>query len=158
MAKEDLMDYVPLVAGVFAGELIDEMGYIETFTGTIAPGFTGIIKAGLGVGIAYLGITKAEGAAKDFLIGMGAPLVIAGIKQQFMPTLAARPALRAPVVVAPARLTPYARPTGLYQGHPTLQVPMIPPRPGLLAPPQQTMYQRMQEPALGGKWMLGGSR
>lgn len=156
MAKEELMDYVPLVAGVFAGELIDEMGYIEQFTGGIATGFEGILKAGIGIGVAYLGITKMKGAAKDFMIGMGAPLVVAGIKQQFMPTLALRPALGPPVVVAPAQLTPYARPTGLYQGHPTLQVPKIPPRPGILAPPQMTQYQRMQEPALGGKWMLGG--
>ena len=154
MAKEDLMDYVPLVAGVFVGEFIDEMGYIEQFTGGIATGFEGILKAGIGVGIAYLGITKATGAAKDFMIGLGAPLVVAGIKQQFMPTL--RPALRPPVVVPPTRLTPYARPTGLYQGHPTLQVPMIPPRPGVLSPPQPTMYQHQQEPALGVKWMLGG--
>lgn len=155
MAKEELMDYVPLVAGVFAGELIDEMGYIEQFTGGIATGFEGILKAGIGIGVAYLGITKMKGAAKDFMIGMGAPLVVAGIKQQFMPSLALRPALGPPVVVAP-RLTPYAVPTGLRGGHPVLQVPVTPPRPGILAPPQMTQYQRMQEPALGGKWMLGG--
>lgn len=154
MAQEEtIMDYVPLVAGVFAGELIDEMGYIEQFTSGIAPGFEGIIKAGLGAGIIYFGYTRAKAAAKDFLIGMGAPLVIAGIKQQ-IPGL--RPALRPPVVAAPTRLTPYARPTGLYRGHPTLQVPMIPPRPGVLYPPQMTSYGGMQEPALSGKWMLGG--
>ena len=151
MAKEELMDYAPLVAGVFAGELIDEMGYIEQFTGGIATGFEGVLKAAIGVGAIYLGYTRLTGASKDFVIGAGAPLVVSGLKQQFMPA-----GLRAPGLVAPTRLTPYARPTGLYQGHPTLQVPMIPPRPGVLSPPRMTAYGGMQEAALGGKWMLGG--
>ncbi len=152
MAKEELMDYAPLVAGVFAGELIDEMGYIEQFTGGIATGFEGVLKAVIGVGAIYLGYTRATGAAKDFVIGLGAPLVVSGLKQQFMPA----PTLRRPALTVPGRLTPYARPTGMYRGHPTLQVPMIPPRPGILTPPQMTAYGGMQEPALGGKWMLGG--
>ena len=152
-----LVDYVPLVVGLAAGEMVDEMGLIESTVGPYASGFTGIAKAAIGAGAMYVGSTKTKGAATDFLVGLGLPLIVSGLKEQF---LGATPA----PVVAAARaaqpypytgLTPYSRPTGLYQGHPTLTPPYTTPRPGILAPPQMTMYQHMQEPALGGKFILG---
>ena len=149
-----IVDFAPLVLGIVAGEMVDETGMIETTVGPFVGGFTGIAKAAIGAGAIWAGTKKMKGAATDFLVGLGLPLAVAGLKEQF---LGAAPVVaRAPVnQYAYAGLTPYSRPTGLYRGHPTLQVPHIPPRPGILAPPQMTMYQHMQEPALGGKYMLG---
>ena len=149
-----IVDFAPLVLGIVAGEMVDETGMIETTVGPFVGGFTGIAKAAIGAGAIWAGTKKMKGAATDFLVGLGLPLAVAGLKEQF---LGAAPVVaRAPVnQYAYAGLTPYSRPTGLYQGHPTLTVPHIPPRPGILAPPQMTMYQHMQEPALGGKYMLG---
>ena len=149
-----IVDFAPLVIGIVAGEMVDEMGTIEAFVAPFAAGFTGLAKAAVGGLAIWAGTKKTKGMATDFLVGLGLPLAVAGLKEQF---LGAAPVVaRAPVnQYARAGLTPYSRPTGLYQGHPTLQVPFIPPRPGILAPPQMTMYQHMQEPALGGKYMLG---
>jgi len=149
-----LVDFAPLVVGIVAGEMVDEMGIIESTVAPFAGGFSSIAKAAVGAGAIWAGTTRTKGAASDFLVGLGLPIVVSGIKETF---LGATPAAVKAAVVQPymAGLTPYSRPTGLYQGHPTLQVPHIPPRPGILAPPQMTMYQHMQEPALGGKFMLG---
>lgn len=157
-----LADYAPLVVGLVAGEMIDEMGLIETMVGPYVAGFTGIAKAAVGAGAIWAGTTKTKDMATDFLVGMGLPLVVAGLKEQFLG--AAPAAVQAAVVTRalptqyayPGGLTPYTTPTGLYGGHPTLQVPKIPPRPGILSPPQMTMYSHMQEPALSGKYILGG--
>lgn len=164
-----IMDFAPLVLGIVAGELVDETGMIETTVAPFAMGFTGLAKAGVGVLAIWAGTKKTKGAATDFLVGFGLPLAVAGLKEQF---LGAAPAVAKVAAVSPymglqpgtgpyyprtyqAGLTPYSRPTGLYQGHPTLTVPVIPPRPGIVSPPQMTMYQHMQEPALGGKFILG---
>lgn len=163
VAKIDLAKtakkYGPLVAGIFVGEYIDESGMIDGMIPATAVAYAGIIKAGLGIGVMAVGSSQA-GMIADVLVGVGAPLIISGLKQQFMPTEPA-PALAARArafAAAQPRLTSYARPTGLYRGHPTLAAPMIPPRPGILYPPQVTAYGGMQEPALGAKWMLGKGR
>lgn len=164
-----IVDFAPLVIGVVVGEMVDETGMIESAVAPFAGGFTGLVKAGIGGLAIWAGTKRMKGAATDFLVGLGLPLAVAGLKEQF---LGAAPAVAKVAAVSPymglqpgtgpyyprtyaAGLTPYSRPTGLYQGHPTLTVPVIPPRPGILSPPQMTMYQHMQEPALGGKFILG---
>ena len=164
-----IMDFAPLVAGIVVGELIDETGMIESTVAPFAGGFGGLAKAAVGGIAIWAGTKKMTGAATDFLVGMGLPLAVSGLKETF---LGAAPAAVKVAAVSPfvglqpgtgpyyprtyqAGLTPYSRPTGLYQGHPTLTVPVIPPRPGIVSPPQMTMYQHMQEPALGGKFILG---
>ena len=164
-----IMDFAPLVAGIVVGELIDETGMIESTVAPFAGGFGGLAKAAVGSIAIWAGTKKMKGAATDFLVGLGLPLAVSGLKETF---LGAAPAAVKVAAVSPfvglqpgtgpyyprtyqAGLTPYSRPTGLYQGHPTLTVPVIPPRPGIVSPPQMTMYQHMQEPALGGKFILG---
>ena len=145
-----IMDAAPFVAGVWAGEIIDETGMIDTTIGPYTGGFTGLAKAAVGFAPMIYGLTKAKGMAADFLVGVGAPLVVSGLKQQFMPVTPPPESERyvRAGLLAPRALTPYGTPTGMRYGHPTLAVPMIPPRPGVLAPsglPQ----------ALSGKWILG---
>jgi len=152
--ERPLVDFAPLVVGIVAGEMVDETGLIESTIAPFAGGFSSIAKAAIGAGAIWAGTTKTKGATSDFLVGMGLPIVVSGLKETF---LGSAPAAVKAAVVQPytPTLTPYSTPTGLWQGHPTLTVPRIPPRPGILSPPQMTMYQNMQEPALGGKFILG---
>lgn len=146
---EKITSTAPLVAGVLVGEIVDEMGYVEQYIGGFAPGNEQLLKVGVGVlsiaaGVGAVG--KIKGAASDFLIGMGAPLVASGFKQYFIPTttLRAQRALGSRAGYPPSLQT---YPGTLY-GHPTLGVTKMPPRPGMLAP------SNLARP-LAGKWSLG---
>ena len=90
-----------------------------------------------------------KGMMADIIVGAGLPIAASGFTQQFLGTVpTVPPTARART---PARLTPYAIPTGLRYGRPTLQVPYVTPRPGILAPsaiPKE----------LAGKFILGSGR
>ena len=148
---------LPLIGGVVVGEAIDASGMIDNAIAGFTGGFTGLAKGIIGALIVGTGLAMKKGAVADVVIGAGLPIAASGFVQQFLPggvTLGrARATTVMPVtpVSAPVRLTSFARPTGLRMGHPTLSVPMIPPRPGVLAP--------SAIPAdLAGKFILGGFR
>jgi hypothetical protein len=136
---EQIKGTLPLMGGVLIGELIDESGMIEQaitpFTGT----YTNLGKAVVGLAISGAGLAYFSGAVSDVMLGVGLPIAVSGIRNQFLGGVALGGArLRVPTMMEeyayPRGLTPYAVPTGLRAGHPTLQVTKLGSRPGVLAP------------------------
>ena len=146
---------LPLIGGVVVGEAIDASGMIDNAIAGFTGGFTGLAKGIIGALIVGTGLSMKKGAVADVVIGAGLPIAASGFVQQFLPGGVALGRARATTVMpvapvsAPVRLTSFARPTGLRMGHPTLSVPMIPPRPGVLAPSSIPA-------SLAGKFILGG--
>lgn len=154
-----LKGYVPLIAGVVAGEALDETGMIDNAVAPIAGTFTGLAKAVVGGVILAAGALYMKGTVGDILIGASLPIISGGIKTQFFPGGLISPAAslgaRNMMMAAPTQLTPYSVPTGVRLGHPTLTPTYIPPRPGILSPTPMTAYGGRMEAGLSGKWMLG---
>lgn len=157
-AKGQIIDQIkgtlPLVGGVLIGELVDESGMIEQAITPIAGGYTQLGKAIVGLAISGAGLAYFTGPVSEVLLGVGIPIAVSGIRNQFMPTVSLGiPSLGVPAAVPagyayPRGLTPYATPTGLRAGHPTLMVTKMGSRPGVLAP---SILPR----ALSGKYNLG---
>ena len=144
---------LPLIGGVVVGEAIDASGMIDNAIAGFTGGFTGLAKGIIGALIVGTGLSMKKGAVADVVIGAGLPIAASGFVQQFLPGGVALGRARATTVMpvsAPVRLTSFARPTGLRMGHPTLSVPMIPPRPGVLAPSGIPA-------SLAGKFILGAN-
>jgi len=142
---------LPLVGGVLVGELIDESGMIEQaiapFTGT----YTNLGKAIVGLGISGVSLAMLSGVASEIGLGVGLPIAVSGLRAQFMSgVVLGGSRLSAPAMeyAYPRGLTPYATPTGLRAGHPTLQVTKLGSRPGVLAPSSLPT-------GLSGKFNLG---
>jgi len=148
----EVKGYLPLIGGVIVGELIDESGQIEAFLTPFAGTWTPLVKGLIGIAIVGLAGWKLKGAVRDVLIGIGLPIAASGLIKQFMPVNPLIPlGYRGAVMqAAPAGLTPYAVPTGLRAGHPTLMVTKMAPRPGILAPSRL-------ETSMSGKWNLGSN-
>ena len=143
-------DSLPLIGGVIAGELIDASGTIDNAIVGFTGAWTGLAKGLIGAAIVGAGLGMKKGAMADVVIGAGLPIAASGITQQFLGgvvTPTARATTVMPITSVP-QLTSYGRPTGLRAGHPTLGVPYIPPRPGILSPSQIN-------PSLAGKYILG---
>lgn len=144
----------PLVGGVLVGELVDEAGYIEQFVTPIAGAYGNLAKGIVGLAISGAGLALFSGVASDFVLGVGLPIAVSGFRAQFMPagtTLkASLGATQAAALAYPRALTPYATPTGLRAGHPTLNVPVggSMSRLGVLAPSSLPS-------GLSGKFNLG---
>ena len=147
---------LPLIGGVVVGEAIDASGLIDSTIAPFTGNFTGLAKGVIGAFIVGTGLSMKKGLTADMLVGAGLPIAASGFVQQFLPGGVAlgqpTPVMPTPATIppqiTPVQLTSYARPTGLRFGHPTLSVPMIPPRPGILSPsaiPQD----------LAGKFILG---
>lgn len=142
---------LPLAAGVLVGELIDESGMIEQAITPFAGTYTNLGKAVVGLAISGAGLAYFSGAVSDVMLGVGLPIAVSGIRNQFMGGVAPTLRLGAPASLEyayPRGLTPYATPTGLRAGHPTLQVTKLGSRPGVLSPSSLPS-------GLSGKFNLG---
>ena len=149
---EQIKGTLPLAAGVLVGELIDESGMIEQAITPFAGTYTNLGKAVVGLAISGAGLAYFSGAVSDVMLGVGLPIAVSGIRNQFMGGVAlggARLSQPAALEYAyPRGLTPYATPTGLRAGHPTLQVTKLGSRPGVLSPSSLPS-------GLSGKFNLG---
>lgn len=147
--QSEVMGYLPLVGGVLVGEMIAASNTLDSFLAPFTGTWTNLAKAVVGIALIGFAGWKTKGAIQQVLVGIGLPIAALGIKNQFFPTLSlGGGSLSAPVYAAPAGLTPYAVPTGLRYGHPTLTVTKMAPRPGILAPSSLNA-------GLSAKWNLG---
>jgi len=147
---EQMKATLPLAGGVLIGELVDEAGYVEQIT-SFAGAYSNLAKGIVGLGISAAGLAYFSGAMSEVVVGIGLPIAVSGIRNQFMTgvTLGSRLATPAALEYAyPRGLTPYATPTGLRAGHPTLAVTKMGSRPGVLAP-------SILPTGLSGKFNLG---
>lgn len=148
---EQIKGTLPLVGGVLIGELVDESGMIEQAITPIAGAYTNLGKAIIGLAVSGAGLAYFTGPVSELVLGVGLPIAVSGIKNQFMPTVSlGAPSLAAPAsaYAYPRALTSYATPTGLRAGHPTLAVTKMGSRPGVLAP-------SVLSSGLSGKYNLG---
>jgi len=151
---EQMKNTLPLAGGVLIGELIDEAGYIEQLT-SFAGTYSGLAKGVVGLGISAVGLGYLSGSMSEVMVGIGLPIAVSGFRNQFMGGISLgrsrliTPAGQAALEYAyPRGLTPYATPTGLRAGHPTLDVTKMGSRPGILSP-------SMLPSGLSGKFNLG---
>jgi len=150
---EQMKNTLPLAGGVLIGELIDEAGYIEQIT-SFAGTYSGLAKGVVGLGISAVGLGYLNGTMSEVMVGIGLPIAVSGFRNQFMGGISlGRSRLSTPTQAAleyayPRGLTPYATPTGLRAGHPTLDVTKMGSRPGVLSP-------SMLPSGLSGKFNLG---
>lgn len=146
---KQMTNVLPTAAGVLIGELVDEGGYIEPLV-SFAGAYSNLAKGVVGLAISGVGLTYLKGALGEIAVGVGLPIAVSGFRSQFMGGIALGARLSTPTLeyAYPRGLTPYATPTGLRAGHPTLEVTRLGSRPGVLAPSSLPS-------GLSGKFNLG---
>jgi hypothetical protein len=142
--QSQVMGYLPLVGGVLVGEIIASSNQLDTFLQPFTGTWTNLAKAVVGIALIGFAGWKLKNPIRDVVIGIGLPIAALGIQKQFMPSLGLG---YSGLGYAPSALSPYAAPTGLRYGHPTLSV-VSGPRPGILAPSGLNQ-------GLSGIWVLG---